>query len=137
MSRPSNRRLILNKTPNPMAKKKTYIDKIRAQVKADNGGKVPDHLLLTIDNYASALETRDLYREKIIDEGATITEAGSMGQVVTRQHPLCSLLYQQELLCLNYAKALGATSAKAATKTEPGDKDNDKLGDLLRDVRNV
>ena len=112
-----------------MAKKKTYIDKIRAQVKADNNGKVPEHLLLTIDNYASALETRDLYRNKILEEGATITEAGSMGQVVTRQHPLCSLLYQQELLCLNYAKALGSTAAKAAAKTERPDNvdDNDPM----------
>ena len=101
-----------------MAKKKTYIDKIKAQVKADNNGKVPEHLLLTIDNYASALETRDLYRNKILEEGATITEAGSMGQVVTRQHPLCSLLYQQELLCLNYAKALGSTNAKQASKPQ-------------------
>ena len=101
-----------------MAKKKTYIDKIKAQVKADNNGKVPEHLLLTIDNYASALETRDLYRNKILEEGATITEAGSMGQVVTRQHPLCSLLYQQELLCLNYAKALGSTNAKQAAKPQ-------------------
>lgn len=120
-----------------MAKAETYKKKIRAKVAKENGDKVPEHLDLTIENYASALEMRDVYRQKIIDEGATITEAGSMGQVVTRQHPLCSLLYQQELLCLNYAKALGATSAKAATKTEPGDKDNDKLGDLLRDVRNV
>ena len=112
-----------------MAKKKTYIDKIKAQVKADNNGKVPEHLLLTIDNYASALETRDLYRNKILEEGATITEAGSMGQVVTRQHPLCSLLYQQELLCLNYAKALGGTAAKAAAKTERPDNvdDNDPM----------
>lgn len=139
MSRPSNRRLILNKNPNPMAKKKTYIELIRKQVKADHGGKVPENLELTIRNYASALEMRDLYRETIAENplGPIIKEQGSNYQPTTKQHPLCSLLYQQELLCLNYAKALGATSAKAATKTEPGDKDNDKLGDLLRDVRNV
>ena len=113
-----------------MAKKKTYQDKIKAQVKADNNGKVPEHLLLTIDNYASALETRDLYRNKILEEGATITEAGSMGQVVTRQHPLCSLLYQQELLCLNYAKALGSTAAKQASK--PQDPTDRKAADQMQ-----
>ena len=112
-----------------MAKATTYKDKIRKQVKADNGGEVPERLNLTIENYASALETRDLYREQIAKDGATITEAGSMGQVVTRQHPLCSLLYQQELLCLNYAKALGSTAAKAAAKTERPDNvdDNDPM----------
>jgi hypothetical protein len=38
--------------------------------------------------------------------------------MVTRQHPLCGLLYQQEMLCLSYAKALGGTAAKAAAKPE-------------------
>ena len=101
-----------------MAKAQTYIKDIRAQVKADHGGKVPDHLNMTIRNYANALEVRDKYREQIMKEGATITEYGSMGQTVTRQHPLCGLLYQQEMLCLSYAKALGGTAAKAAVKTE-------------------
>ena len=108
-----------------MAKAATYLKDIRAQVRADHGGKVPDHLNLTIRNYAAALELRDTYREQILKEGATITEVGSMGQVVTRQHPLCSLLYQQELLILNYAKALGGTAAKAAVKTEPVDRDGE------------
>lgn len=110
-----------------MAKKKTYIEMIRKQVKADNGGKVPEHLELTIRNYASALETRDMYRETIAESplGPIIKEQGSNFQTTTKQHPLCSLLYQQELLCLNYAKALGATSAKAATKTEPTTVDED------------
>lgn len=104
-----------------MAKAATYIKDIRAQVKADHGGKVPDHLNLTIRNYANALEVRDMYRDKIIHEGTTITEVGSMGQVVKRQHPLCGLLYQQEMLCLSFAKALGGTAAKAASKPEdPG-----------------
>ena len=102
-----------------MAKAATYLKDIRAQVRADHNGKVPDHLNLTIRNYANALEVRDTYREQIMKEGATITEVGSMGQTVTRQHPLCALLYQQELLILNYAKALGGTAAKAAVKTEP------------------
>ena len=114
-------------------KAKTYITDIRAQVKADHGGKVPDHLNLTIRNYANALEVRDTYREQIMREGATIIEVGSMGQQVTRQHPLCGLLYQQEMLCLAYAKALGGTSAKAAAKPEdPGNqKANDKLNEFL------
>ena len=112
-----------------MAKAETYKRKIREQVKADNNGKVPEHLSLTIENYAQALETRDLYREQIAKDGATITEVGSMGQVSKRQHPLCALLYQQEMLCLSYAKALGATSAKAAAKTERPDNvdDNDPM----------
>ena len=42
-----------------MAKASTYIKDIRAQVRADHGGKVPDHLNLTIRNYANALEMRD------------------------------------------------------------------------------
>ena len=108
-----------------MAKAKTYKDKIRAQVKADNGGQVPEHLSLTIDNYASALETRDLYRETIScnKSGAVVYENGIM-----KQHPLCGLLYQQEMLCLSYAKALGSTNAKAAKKSdsEPVD-ENDQM----------
>lgn len=118
-------------------KAKQYITQIRAQVAADNGGTVPKRLDLTIRNYASALETRDLYRDQIAKDGPTLTEVGSMGQAATKQHPLCSLLYQQELLCLNYAKALGATSAKAASKTDPTNSDPDKLGDLLEDTNNV
>ena len=101
-----------------MAKAETYKRKIREQVKADNNGKVPEHLSLTIENYAQALETRDLYREQIAKDGATITEVGSMGQVSKRQHPLCALLYQQEMLCLSYAKALGSTNAKQASKPQ-------------------
>lgn len=101
-----------------MAKAATYIKDIRAQVKADHGGKVPDHLNLTIRNYANALEIRDRYREKILSDGETIVEVGSQGQMTTKQHPLCGLLYQQEMLCLSYAKALGGTAAKAAAKPE-------------------
>ena len=101
-----------------MAKKKTYIEMIREQVKADHNGKVPEHLELTIRNYATALELRDVYREKVMAK-PTIVEQGSQGNMMTKQHPLCGLLYQQELLCLNYAKALGGTAAKAAAKTEP------------------
>ena len=107
-----------------MAKAATYLKDIRAQVKADHGGKVPDHLNLTIRNYANALEIRDRYREKILSDGETIVEVGSTGQMTTKQHRLCGLLYQQEMLCLSYAKALGGTAAKAAAKPEDkGDKD--------------
>ena len=106
-----------------MAKANTYIKDIRAQVRADHGGKVPDHLNLTIRNYANALEIRDTYRDTIIKEGAVIYENGSMGQTIRKQPPLCGLLYQQEMLCLSYAKALGGTAAKAAAKPEdPGDR---------------
>ena len=116
-----------------MAKAQTYIKDIRAQVRADHGGKVPDHLNLTIRNYANALEVRDNYREKIIKDGAVIYENGSMGQTIRKQHPLCGLLYQQEMLCLSYAKALGGTAAKAAAKPEsPNDNDaKTKLDDYI------
>ena len=52
-----------------------------------------------------------------------------MGQMTTKQHPLCGLLYQQEMLCLSYAKALGGTAAKAAAKPESAD--NDRAGESL------
>ena len=41
-----------------MAKAQTYIKDIRAQVRADHGGKVPDHLNLTIRNYAKDTRRR-------------------------------------------------------------------------------
>lgn len=107
-----------------MAKAKTYLTKIRKQVMADHNGKVPQHLELTINNYAQTLELRDTYREVVMAK-PIVVESGSMGQPVTKQNPLCSLLYQQEVLCLNYAKALGGTSAKAAMKTEPTDSISD------------
>jgi hypothetical protein len=100
-----------------MAKTKTYKEKIVAQVKADHGGEVPKHLQLTIDNYAAALELRDVYRSEVIKAPVKI-EVGSTGQMITRQHPLAALLYQQDMLCLSYAKALGGTAAKAASKPE-------------------
>lgn len=114
-------------------KAKSYITQIREQVKADHGGEVPKRLDLTIRNYASALETRDMYRDKIAQEGATITKQGSNFQTITVQHPLCGLLYQQEMLCLSYAKALGGTSAKQAVKAEdPGSKQaTDKLNEFI------
>ena len=106
-----------------MSKAATYIKDIRAQVRADHGGKVPDYLNLTIRNYAQALELRDVYRDTILKEGVSTWAAGSMGQQVQKQHPLCGLLYQQEMLCLSYAKALGGTAAKAAAKPEdPADR---------------
>lgn len=120
-----------------MAKAATYIKDIRAQVKADHGGKVPDHLNLTIRNYAAALELRDNYRERILSDGSVIEDVGSMGQAIRKQHPLCGLLYQQEMLCLSYAKALGGTAAKAAAKPEDkGDKEaTDKLNEFLDGIR--
>ena len=120
-----------------MSKAATYIKDIRAQVKADHGGKVPDHLNLTIRNYAAALELRDNYRERILADGSVIEDVGSMGQAIRKQHPLCGLLYQQEMLCLSYAKALGGTAAKAAAKPEDkGDKEaTDKLNEFLDGIR--
>ena len=116
-----------------MAKAATYIKDIRAQVRADHGGKVPDHLNLTIRNYANALEIRDKYRDKILEDGSVIEDVGSMGQSIRKQHPLCGLLYQQEMLCLSYAKALGGTAAKAAAKPEDkGDKDaSERLNEFI------
>lgn len=106
----------------------TYITQIRAQVKANHGGEVPTELEGTIRDYAAAKELRDVYREAVIKE-PTITEVGSMGNMTTKQNPLCNLLYQQEGLCQTYAKMLGLTAAKAAVKTEPADNvaDNDPM----------
>jgi hypothetical protein len=95
----------------------TYITQIREQVKANHGGEVPTELEGTIRDYAAAKELRDVYREAVIKE-PTITEVGSMGNMTTKQNPLCNLLYQQEGLCQTYAKMLGLTAAKAAVKTE-------------------
>ena len=120
-----------------MSKAKTYITDIRAQVMADHGGIIPKNLELTIRNYAAALELRDIYREEVIKSPVKI-EVGSTGQMTTKAHPLCSLLNQQELICLNYAKALGATAAKAAVKIEPeSGNDQDKLTNLLNDIADV
>lgn len=111
-----------------MAKAATYLKDIRAMVRADNAGKVPENLNLTIRNYAHALEVRDLYREQIAKDGCVIWEQGSTKQVQRKQHPLCGLLYQQEMLCLSYAKALGGTAAKAAAKPEyPGIDEEDPM----------
>ena len=120
-----------------MAKAATYLKDIRAQVKADHNGKVPDHLNLTIRNYANALEVRDKYREEILKDGVTIFENNTSGFPIRKQHPLCGLLYQQEMLCLSYAKALGGTAAKAAAKPEDkGDKEaTDKLNEFLDGIR--
>ena len=109
-----------------MAKAETYKKKIRAIVKADNGGTVPERLSLTIDSYANALELKDYYTEKMMASqwGPIIYEQGSMGNQITKQHPLCNLIYQQESICQTYAKMLGLTAAKAAAKPEDkGDKD--------------
>ena len=106
-----------------MATSQTYLRKIRRQVKADHGDKIPENLQLTIENYAAALELRDKYREIVIKK-PTVIEKGSVGQIATKQHPLCNLLYQQEAICQNYAKMLGLTAAKAATKTDDPSKTN-------------
>ena len=114
-------------------KAKTYITEIRKQVMANHNGKVPEELVGTIRDYAAAKELRDVYREAVIKE-PTITELGSMGNTMTKQNPLCNLLYQQEGLCQTYAKMLGLTAAKAAVKTdapEPGAKDVDDYLDAL------
>ena len=114
-----------------MAKAQTYIKDIRAQVKADHGGNVPDHLNLTIRNYANALEMRDTLQAVISKDGATITEVGSMGQMVKRQHPLMPSLYQWETLVQKYAKDLGGTAAKAAAK--PDTPDDNKAKNALNE----
>ena len=103
-----------------MAKAATYKQKIRAIVKADNGGKVPERLGLTIEQYAKAMELKDYYTETMMKSkwGPIIYEEGSMKQLVTKQHPLCNLIYQQESICQTYAKMLGLTAAKAAAKPE-------------------
>ena len=112
-----------------MATTKTYIRDIRAQVKADHNGKVPDHLNLTIRNYAQALELRDKYREQIINDGVVIMAEGSTGNQ--------GLLYQQETLCLSYAKALGGTAAKAAQKPEDPSSKNatDSINEFLEGIK--
>ena len=119
-----------------MAKATTYLTSIRAQVKADHGGEIPKNLELTIQNYAKALEMRDVYREAVIKE-PTITEVGSMGNMTTKQNPLCNLLYQQEGLCQTYAKMLGLTAAKAAVKSEgQGDRQaTEKIDEYLETIQ--
>ena len=116
-----------------MAKAKTYITEIRAQVKANHNGVVPKELEGTIRDYAAAKELRDVYRSAVIKE-PTITEVGSMGNMTTKQNPLCNLLYQQEGLCQTYAKMLGLTAAKAAMKTEAPDSvtDDDPMAKYYR-----
>lgn len=115
----------------------SYIRDVEAQVKVDHGGRIPEHLNLTIRNYAYALATRDMYLKKILKDGPIKTETNTAGFNVEKQHPLCSLLYQQEILCLNYAKALGGTAAKAAQKPEDPDKSKstDKLNEFLEATR--
>ena len=98
-------------------KAKQYITEIRSQVKANHNGEVPKELEGTIRDYAQAKELRDVYREAVIKD-PTIVVVGSMGNTMTKQNPLCNLLYQQEGLCQNYAKMLGLTAAKAAAKPE-------------------
>ncbi|MEE1288928.1 MAG: hypothetical protein UHK44_10080 [Bacteroidaceae bacterium] len=116
-----------------MAKAKTYLAKIRKQVKADHNGTIPENLELTIENYAVTLEMRDVYRDEVM-KNPTVVEIGSMGQQTTKQNPLCNLLYQQEGLCQQYAKMLGLTAAKAAMKTEAPDSvtDDDPMAKYYR-----
>lgn len=120
-----------------MAKAKTYIPMIRAAVAENHGGKVPKYLDLTIRNYASALSMRDKYQEVLENEGLVVSEVNTKLQTTTKQHPLCNMLYQQEVLCMNYAKTLGLTSAKAAIKTEDPGKvdDDDPMKKFYQDAR--
>lgn len=119
-----------------MAKAKTYIPMIRAAVAVNHGGKVPKYLDLTIRNYACALSLRDKYLEIIEKEGAVLTEVNTKLQSVSKQHPLCNTLYQQEQLCMSYEKTLGLTATKAAVKTEDPGKDRaaNPMRDLLNDM---
>ena len=114
-------------------KAKTYLTEINKQVKANHNGKVPEELVGTIRDYANAKELRDVYREEVIKH-PTIVETGSMGNPVTKQNPLCNLLYQQESLCQGYAKMLGLTAAKAAVKTESTDSvtDDDPMANYYK-----
>ena len=117
----------------PPMKAKTYLTEIRKQVKANHNGEVPAELEGTIRDYAAAKELRDVYRDAVIKE-PTITEVGSMGNTMTKQNPLCNLLYQQEGICQQYAKMLGLTAAKAAMKTEAPDSvtDDDPMAKYYR-----
>ena len=119
-----------------MAKAKTYITEIRRQVNANHNGVVPEELEGTIRDYAQAKELRDVYREKVIKE-PTVTETGSMGNIMTKQNPLCNLLYQQEGICQQYAKMLGLTAAKAAAKPEDpaGNNATDKLNEFIDGIK--
>ena len=103
-----------------MATAKTYLAKIRKQVRADHNGTIPQNLELTIENYAITLELRDIYKDEVRKE-PMVMEVGSMGQTTRKQNPMCNLLYQQEGLCQTYAKMLGLTAAKAAVKMEAQD----------------
>ena len=60
-----------------------------------------------------------------------------MGNMTTKQNPLCNLLYQQEGLCQTYAKMLGLTAAKAAVKTEgQGDRQaTEKIDEYLETIQ--
>ena len=118
-------------------KAKTYITEIRRQVKANHNGVVPEELEGTIRDYAGAKELRDVYRDAVIKE-PTITEVGSMGNMMTKQNPLCNLLYQQEGLCQTYAKMLGLTAAKAAVKPDPTDNvsEEDPMANYYKGMKN-
>ena len=120
-----------------MAKAKTYIPMIRAAVAVNHNGKVPKYLDLTIRNYACALSLRDKYLEIIEKEGAVLSEVNTKLQTVSKQHPLCNTLYQQEQLCMSYEKTLGLTATKAAIKTEdPGKKeDQDAMQQYLDNLQ--
>lgn len=119
-----------------MARARTYITEIRAQVRADHGGVIPKNLELTIRNYAAALELRDVYRQKVVAE-PTVLMPGSMGQMTLKQNPLCNLLYQQEALIQGYAKMLGLTAAKAAVKMDAPDTvgDDDPMAAYYKERR--
>lgn len=107
---------------------KEYKTQIRKQVASGHGGEIPANLITTIDRLADAMEYSDELRAAIKQDGYIITEIGSTGQVTRKQNPLIPVRYQQDLLILNYHKALGFTDAKAAVKVEPKTDDtNDTL----------
>jgi len=101
-----------------MAKAATYLAKIRAQVRADNGGEVPKRLELAIERLAKALAKLDKTDDTMEDDGYSLIETGSQGQQTTKQHPLYNLSLQLESICQQYIKMLGLTAAKAAAKPE-------------------
>lgn len=114
-----------------------YKTQIRKQVQHENNGEVPENLTTTIDQLAEAMAWRDQLSKTIQQDGFVITDIGSTGQATRKQHPLITVKYQQDLLILNYHKALGFTSAKAAVKVEPKNEDNnDTLTAIVSGLQN-
>lgn len=116
------------------SKKEKYLKDIKAQVKAKYNGKIPEHLNLTISQYAEALDMKDYYTEQMKKTGAIIKDKGSTGAVVTKQNPLLTTIYQQTLICYKYATALGLMSV-TTDDVEPNKDKRDTMDDFLDATR--